>query len=83
MRRPARPTFWKINGKPSSTASRRCRPTNRHLLNVRYTSNRGGLDKLAKETGRTNDSLRVTLFRLRESLRHCIQSYLTAKGDVL
>lgn len=55
-------------------------PDNQHLLKLRYTDKRGGLDKLAKETGRSNDSLRVTLCRLRESLRNCIKSYLLSKG---
>ncbi|MFC7337127.1 sigma-70 family RNA polymerase sigma factor [Haloferula chungangensis] len=54
--------------------------TNRRLLEVRYAAKRGGLDQLAKDTGRTNDSLRVTLFRLRILLRRCIASFLEAEG---
>lgn len=56
--------------------------TNRHLLEVRYSSRSGGLEKLTKDTGRTNQSLRVTLFRLRASLRNCVRSYLFAKGEL-
>lgn len=54
---------------------------NRHLLEVRYSERRGGLDQLAKDTGRTNESLRVSLFRLRVVLRRCIRSFLSAEGD--
>ena len=43
---------------------------------------RGELDRLSKEIGRSNESLRVTLFRLRESLRRCIRSYLFAEGGL-
>ena len=57
-------------------------PTNQHLLSVRYTAKQGGLDQLAKETGRSNESLRVTLFRLRDSLRNCIQAYLATGGKL-
>ncbi|MBK1827330.1 sigma-70 family RNA polymerase sigma factor [Haloferula rosea] len=55
---------------------------NRRLLEVRYSSRSGGLEKLTKDTGRTNQSLRVTLFRLRTSLRNCVRSYLFAKGEL-
>lgn len=55
--------------------------SNRRLLEERYASKRGGLERLAEATGRTNQSLRVTLFRLRVSLRRCIHSYLVTKGE--
>ena len=54
-------------------------PDNRRLLTLRYSAERGGLDQLAQETGRTNESLRVTLFRLRKVLRRCIQSYFSSR----
>ena len=52
---------------------------NRQLLSARYSSNKGGLEKYSQETGRSNESLRVTLFRLRDTLRRCIRSYLSTK----
>ncbi|MGJ8726353.1 MAG: sigma-70 family RNA polymerase sigma factor [Roseibacillus sp.] len=55
-------------------------PNNRQLLTIRYATKQGGLEQLTKDTGRSNDSLRVTLFRLRESLRNCIQSHLLSGG---
>jgi len=55
---------------------------NRRLLEVRYASKRGGMEQLTQDTGRTNESLRVTLFRLRASLRSCVRSYILAKGEL-
>ena len=54
-------------------------PDNRRLLSVRYNAKQGGLDQLAKETGRSNESLRVTLCRIRAALRDCIQSHLVSE----
>ncbi|MFC7338749.1 sigma-70 family RNA polymerase sigma factor [Haloferula chungangensis] len=49
-------------------------PENRELLEIRYENQRGGMSRLAEETGRSRASLRVTLSRLRASLRQCIRS---------
>lgn len=53
---------------------------NRELLRTRYESPKGGMDRLAEETGRTRESLRVTLSRLRSVLRRCIAGMIDAKG---
>ncbi|MDP4646082.1 MAG: sigma-70 family RNA polymerase sigma factor [Akkermansiaceae bacterium] len=55
---------------------------NRDLLRARYESQKGGMERVAEETGRTKESLRVTLSRLRSVLRRCINGMIDAKGGV-
>ncbi|MEP4077183.1 sigma-70 family RNA polymerase sigma factor [Haloferula sp.] len=55
-------------------------PANRKLIEARYESHRGGMDKVVEETGRSRGSLRVTLSRLRASLRNCIRSTIAMEG---
>ena len=56
---------------------------NRALLAARYNSCRGDLERVSTETGRSRGSLRVTLSRLRETLRECIQRQLSLEGGAL
>ena len=56
---------------------------NRDLLRARYEDPKGGMQRLAEETGRTRESLRVTLSRLRSVLRRCIMGMIDAKGGSL
>lgn len=53
---------------------------NRELLEIRYESQKGGMERLSDETGRSRASLRVTLSRLRASLRRCIHSTIAMEG---
>lgn len=53
---------------------------NRTLLEARYRSTRGELEALSAEIGRSRGSLRVTLVRLRSSLRQCIEAKLAMEG---
>jgi RNA polymerase sigma-70 factor, ECF subfamily len=57
-------------------------PTNRRLLQARYHSSAGAFARLSSETGRSNESLRVTLCRIRSSLRQCVRSLLALEGGV-
>lgn len=58
-------------------------PANRDLLDIRYASPKGGLDQIAADTGRSRASLRVTLARLRATLRECIRRTIAAEGGAL
>jgi RNA polymerase sigma-70 factor, ECF subfamily len=57
-------------------------PTNLRLLQARYASPSGALAALSAETGRTCESLRVTLSRIRSSLRRCIRGLLAMEGGI-
>ena len=50
------------------------------LLDARYSSPSGGIERLAQETGRSRASLRVTLSRLRAGLRDCMARRLSMEG---
>lgn len=52
----------------------------RDLLRARYESPKGGMERVAEQTGRSRESLRVTLSRLRSVLRRCITGMIDAKG---
>ena len=52
----------------------------KHLLDARYTSNRGELNRVSDETGRSLASLRVNLHRLRASLHNCITKRIAIEG---
>jgi len=53
----------------------RLREDDRQLLDHRYIS-KAGLDEFAKKCGRSVESLRVTLFRVRAALKKCITAEL-------
>jgi RNA polymerase sigma-70 factor, ECF subfamily len=55
-------------------------PSNLRLLRARYDSPVGALARLSAETGRTNESVRVTLSRIRSSVRRCIRGLLALEG---
>lgn len=55
-------------------------PSNLRLLKARYDASAGELARLAAETGRTRESLRVTLSRIRDSVRRCILSLIALEG---
>ena len=55
-------------------------PAHRELIEARYDDERGGMGQIAEETGRTRASLRVTLSRLRTTLRRCIHNTLALEG---
>lgn len=57
-------------------------PSNLRLLKGRYDSQGGALARLAAETGRSNESLRVTLSRIRTSVRQCIRGLLAFEGGI-
>jgi RNA polymerase sigma-70 factor (ECF subfamily) len=57
-------------------------PANRRLLRARYDSCGGELARLSAETGRSNESLRVTLSRIRSSVRRCIRGLLSLEGGI-
>lgn len=57
-------------------------PANRKLLQARYNTPRGEMDRVAEESGRSRESLRVTLHRLRSALRRCIKSHLAMEGGL-
>jgi RNA polymerase sigma-70 factor (ECF subfamily) len=57
-------------------------PSNRRLLQARYASPAGALARLSDETGRTRESLRVTLSRIRSSVRRCVRGLLTLEGEI-
>lgn len=65
------------------TCLSRLSPANRELLECRYAQARGGMEELAEKTGRTRASLRVTLARLRASLRRCIHEKIRLEGGSL
>lgn len=54
----------------------------RKLIEARYESGKHDLNELSNMTGRTNASLRVTLHRLRQTLKNCIESQLPEGGTV-
>ena len=51
----------------------------RALILARYRSGKSGED-LAKESGRTENQLYVQLFRIRESLRRCVEGSVASAG---
>ncbi|MEP4078662.1 sigma-70 family RNA polymerase sigma factor [Haloferula sp.] len=53
---------------------------NRDLLEARYRSTRGDLEELSTKIGRSRASLRVSLVRVRASLKRCIESRLAVEG---
>lgn len=57
-------------------------PSNLRLLKARYDSSAGALARLADETGRSRESLRVTLCRVRTSVRRCIRNLLALEGGL-
>ena len=57
-------------------------PSNRRLLQARYDVSGGALARLSDETGRSNESLRVTLSRIRSSVRRCIRGLLAMEGGI-
>ena len=57
-------------------------PSNRRMLQARYDSSGGALERLAADTGRSNESLRVTLCRIRSSVRRCIRGLLALEGGI-
>ena len=56
------------------------REEDRALLRERYSST-GTLKVYAEKTGRSEAGLRVTLHRLRQSLRKCVKSRLSMNQD--
>jgi len=50
-----------------------------HLLRRRYADD-AGLDELARAAGASVGAMKVRLFRLRESLRECIERRIAAAG---
>jgi len=58
-------------------------PAHRQLIETRYDEDRGGMGLIAEETGRTRASLRVTLSRLRSTLRRCIHKTVAMEGGRL
>lgn len=56
------------------------RPVDRDLVEARYAS-KVEMERFAEETGRTRASLRVTLFRVRASLRRCIGLKLAGEEE--
>ncbi|MBT8044467.1 MAG: sigma-70 family RNA polymerase sigma factor [Verrucomicrobiae bacterium] len=53
------------------------------ILDARYSTPTGDMERMAKQTGRSRGSLRVTLSRLRAGLRNCISKRLSMEGDTL
>ncbi len=51
----------------------------RKLLDARYSSKGGDMELLSSDTGRSRASLRISLHRLRGSLRQCISQQLTTE----
>lgn len=56
--------------------------SNRNLLQTRYQTHSEALARLSAETGRTRESLRVTLCRIRSTLRRCVGGYLFEEGGL-
>ena len=54
----------------------------RKLIEARYESGRHDLHELSTMTGRTNASLRVTLHRLRQTLKQCIENQIPEGGTL-
>lgn len=52
----------------------------RHLLEARYHRSGNQLGRVAEDTGRTRESLRVTLSRIRGALRDCVRARLGQEG---
>ncbi|NWK55069.1 sigma-70 family RNA polymerase sigma factor [Verrucomicrobiaceae bacterium N1E253] len=50
-------------------------------LVMHYYQQEKSIKECSSITGRSSGSLRVTLFRIRTSLRHCIETKLAAKGE--
>jgi RNA polymerase sigma-70 factor (ECF subfamily) len=57
-------------------------PANLKLLKARYDLSAGALTRLAAETGRSRESLRVTLCRIRDSVRRCMHNLLAMEGGL-
>jgi RNA polymerase sigma-70 factor, ECF subfamily len=57
-------------------------PSNLRLLRARYDTQGGALARLSAETGRSNESVRVTLCRIRNSVRRCIRGLLALEGGI-
>lgn len=57
-------------------------PSNRRLLKARYDSSSGAIASLSAETGRSGESLRVSLSRIRSSLRRCMRGLLALEGGI-
>ncbi len=55
---------------------------NRKLLEARYDSSRGDMAQVSQASGRSRASLRVTLSRLRATLRNCITKRINLEGGV-
>lgn len=55
-------------------------PKEQELLAARYDSPTGDMGRVCIETGRTRASLRVSLCRLRATLRRCIEKKLEGEG---
>lgn len=53
---------------------------NRELLTARYNCPSGDMKQMSDETGRSRASLRVSLSRLRASLKNCIVKHLSTEG---
>jgi RNA polymerase sigma-70 factor (ECF subfamily) len=56
-------------------------PKNQSLLQARYNSP-DGMARYSAASGRSHESLRVTLCRVRDWLRNCIDQRLTPGGDI-
>jgi len=59
------------------------KPKERQLLDSRYNSPSGDMEKVSASTGRSRASLRVSLSRLRAGLKNCINHHLTMKGGAV
>lgn len=57
-------------------------PSNRRLLQARYDSAPGAFARFSAETGRSGESLRVTLCRIRSSVRRCVRGLLAMEGGI-
>ena len=55
-------------------------PNDRLLLKARYVSAQGEMGEVSASTGRSRASLRVSLSRLRSTLRSCITQHLHTEG---
>lgn len=56
---------------------------NRKLLEARYHHSGSQIEQVAHETGRTPESLRVTLSRIRAILRDCVRGRLEQEGGTI
>ena len=55
----------------------------RRLVEARYKASSNTMTQIAAETGRSRESLRVTLSRIRRTLRDCIRKQLLREGGTL